>query len=259
MGSDQAEGEELQIQTGESLYGVLEKEPTKEELQRLIADQLALAAVDPIFFFANLRTIDVHAKGEKVRPYPIHKPYLKRLIRIASTAKKLAIYKSRQMLVTWTMVGIALREALFVPGSYIAFISKKEEDAGKLIGRAKIYLDYMPEHWKYGLPDIDFYRGKKGIYLKMVVRHINGPDSVIQAYPQGGDQARMETFSLAYWDEVGFCDDLMARMTYAALRPTLSGGGRLLMSSTPPRDPEHFWEELCGGRLFGDRDQELRA
>jgi hypothetical protein len=106
----------------------------------------------------------------------------------------------------------------------------------------------MPLHWRAVLPDPQWYRAKKGINVRVIVRHPNNkPTSIIQAYPSGDDQVRMETFSIIYWDEVGFAPDIDARKTYGALRPTIDNGGRLLMSSTPPIDENHFWHQLCEG------------
>lgn len=215
------------------------------------AQELYRASYDIDFFLSNCRTHDPHGK-EKVKPFPVWKRYLRELVKIFQSSERIAIYKSRQMMVTWVCVAFTFREALFNPGSYIAYISKKEEDAGKLIERAKFIYDRLPENWRAGLPKCYLYYAKKHIPVKMILEFPGGlPRSVIQAYPQGGDQVRMETFSHAYWDEVGFCDNLEAHATYAALKPTIEGGGQLILCSTPPRDPEHFWERFVTGRLFG--------
>ena len=218
------------------------------------AGELFRASVDWRFFLENCMTHDPHAKENKVQPFPIHKRYIQELMKVLTTNWRVAIYKSRQMLVTWTIVAYTLRECLFIPGSYIAYISKKEEDAGKLIERAKFIYDRLPENWRKGLPKVGLYYAKKHVPVKMILSFSDGrPNSVIQAYPQGGDQVRMETFSHAYWDECGFCDNQEAYATYAALKPTVEGGGQIILCSTPPRDPEHWWEKFVTGRLFGAR------
>lgn len=224
----------------------------KQEFREATARQLIQAADDIIYFASQLYTIDSHGKGDsKIAKLPLHKAYLVRLLRLAWKAKKLAVYKSRQLMVTWSMCIILLWEVLFIPGSLIGIISKKEEDAGKVLGRVKILYDYMPLHWKHFLPEPIWYKAKKGIVVRMVINNPNGlPQSIIQAYPSGEDQVRMETFSTIYWDEVGFAPDHDARLTYGALKPTVDGGGRLLMSSTPPPNEEHFWHLLCSGQYL---------
>jgi hypothetical protein len=225
---------------------------TKREVWQAVAEQLNKASRDIIYFASQLKTVDAHGKGtEKVVSVPIHKLYVRKILKLAQKAQKLAVYKSRQMFVTWAMCIVLLQVVLFQPGVLIGIISKKEEDAGKVLGRIKILYDYMPVHWKAYLPVPQWYKAKKGIVVRMVIHHPNGlPDSIIQAYPSGEDQVRMETFSLIYWDEVGFAPDQDARLTYGALKPTIDGGGRLLMSSTPPPDEEHFWHQLCSGQYL---------
>ena len=225
---------------------------TKAEYRLEIAKQLLRAEQDILYFTKNVRTLDSHGKGkEKIAYFPVHKEYLSRLLILAQKAQKLAVYKSRQLMVTWAMCVIIMHEVLFIPGSYVGIISKKEEDAGKVLGRIKNIYDLLPVHWKAMLPVPQWYKAKKGIVVRMVMQHPNGqPDSVIQAYPSGEDQVRMETFSLIYWDEVGFAPDADARLTYGALKPTVDGGGRLLMSSTPPPNEEHFWHQLCSGNYL---------
>jgi hypothetical protein len=231
----------------ESLEGI-----DRDEALGIIAEQLYYAGEDILFFAQFVKTHDSHAKGERIVPFPVHKKYISKLLKLGSKLDRLAVYKSRQMLVTWIMCIVCLWEALFKPGSVIALISLKEEDAGKLIGRIKTIYDNLPAHWLIALPTVKFYRGKKGIILRMIVEHVDGPHSTIEAFPQNGNPGRGETLSLVYWDEVGECDDRECRNMYAALRPTLENGGRLIMSSTPPRDPEHFWEQFCTNQYFGD-------
>lgn len=224
------------------------KRLSKDQARIEIARQLKQARDDILYFAGHCYTVDTHNREETVSKFPIHKEYVRRLLTLAKGAEKLAIYKSRQMLVTWSMCVVVLHELLFTPGAYIGIISKKEEDAGKVIERIKLIYDHLPLHWRASLYAPMVYKGKKGIIVRWVQEHANGkPKSILQAYPSGEDQVRMETFSLIYWDEVGAAPDLDARRTYCALKPTIDGGGRLLMSGTPPVSDEHFWYQLVHG------------
>jgi hypothetical protein len=225
----------------------------KDFLRLETAKQILQAKRDIIYFASKLRTLDAHEATQetKVSPFPIHKEYIKRLLALANNTNLLAIYKSRQMLVTWSMCVIVLHDFLFNPGSYTGIISIKEEHAGKVVMRVKTLYDYMPAHWKAFLPEPVWYRAKKGIIVRGVLQHPNKkPESIVQAYPSGEEQVRMETFSTIYWDEVGAAPDIDARLTYGALKPTLDGGGRLIMSSTPPMNEQHFWHQLCSGEYL---------
>jgi len=222
---------------------------TKQQLYQEIATQLRRAQDDPLFYFSKVKTIDVDEPdpNRRIKSFPIHKQYLQNLVWLSETERRLAVYKARQMVVTWTMCGIASREILFKPGSYTGLVAQKEEKAGKLIGRVKFIYDHLPSYWKLGLPEPIYYRAKKAIYVKMICKHPNGLESIIEAYPEGGDQMRADSYSLIYWDEVGYCDHEMACMTYAAAVPPLGRNGRLIMSSTPPRYPQHFWYQITQG------------
>lgn len=222
----------------------------QDYIETQTARQLLRASEDIIFFGSQVKTHDPHDKQQKIKPLPIHKEYIRKVLTIMAEQPRVAFYKSRQMLVTWCAATVCTRDFLFTPGFTQAFISKREEDSGKIAMRCKLIYDHLPEHWKEYLPDIQCYHGKKGIVVKMIAKHPNGPDSTITAFPEGGDAIRMEVFSRAYWDEVGFCEDQQARVTYGALSPTLDGGGKLLLTSTPPRDEEHFWYQLITGKYL---------
>jgi len=223
----------------------------RDDALALIAEELFRAGEDVVYFAANVKTHDSHAEGERTLPFPVDKRYIRKLLGLADHLPRFAIYKSRQMLVTWVMCIICLWEVLFHPGSVVALISLSQEDSGVLLERIKFIYENLPAHWLVALPQPRFYRGKKGIVLRMVVEHPNAPASTIDAYAQNGNPGRGRTVTLAYWDEVGECGDMECRNMYSSLRPTLEGGGRLVMSSTPPRSPVHFWEAFCTGQYFG--------
>jgi hypothetical protein len=227
---------------------------TRKELQLEVARQLKQAKDHPFYYFSKVKTFDEDEldTGERVKPYPINKKYLQNLVYLAETEKRLAVYKARRMIVTWTFCGVASRELLLFPGSHTAFISKKEEDAGKLVGRVKFIYEHLPSYWRLGLPEPHYYRAKKAIFVKIVCKHPNGlPDSVLEAYPEGGEQLVGDGFSMIYWDEVGKIDDKLCEITYAGAVPALGKHGKLFMSSTPPRYPQHFWHRLCEGTYLG--------
>jgi hypothetical protein len=227
------------------------------EIRKLIAEDLLQAEKGILYFATQCKTLDEHEKNRarKVKYYPVHKEYIRPLLWKIHTSPRLVIYKSRQLLVTWSFCVDILHNALFGIGENIGIVSIKEETAGKVIGKIKFIYDHLPEHWRFGLPEIQTYRGKKGIIVKLTVLHSqysDEPDSIIQAAPKGSEQLVSETFSRIYWDEVKVMTSEDAELTYNHMLPTIEGGGRLGMSSTPPRDPEHFFNRLVTGKIFGD-------
>lgn len=219
-----------------------------------IARQLKKARNDSHYFFSKVQTFDEDEPdySKRIKPFPIEKKYLQNLITLGDTERRLAVYKARRMIVTWTFCGVATKELFLAPGSHTAFISKKEEDAGKLVGRVKFIYEHLPSYWRLGLPKPNYYRAKKSIVIKIVCRHPHGqPDSILEAYPEGGEQLVGEGFSLIYWDEVGKIENTMCEYTYAAAIPALGKHGRLILSSTPPRFPQHFFYRLVTGEYLG--------
>lgn len=229
-----------------------EAAPSRAEALEIIADQLEQAETDILYFAKFVKTLDRNEKGSYLDWFPVHKAYMKKLLKTASRHPRLAIYKSRQMIVTWAMLLVCLHELLFKPGSIISVISMTEKDAGKLLNRIYLMYQHLPAHWKIALPYIQKYNGKGGIIIRLVASFVDEPESSIEACATNGNPGRGQTLSLAYWDEIGEQNDDECRHMYSALRPTLEGGGRLLMSSTPPRHPEHFWNKFCNDEYFGE-------
>jgi hypothetical protein len=225
---------------------------TRVEALEVIAEQLSQANEDILFFASFVKTLDRDKDRSWLHDFPIHKVYVRKLLKLIAATPKLAVFKSRQMVVTWTCLLYVLHEFLFKPGSTMAIISMTQEDAGVLLDKMKLMYDTLPEHWKLALPVIKTYNGKGGIIVRMVADF--GPDlpkGTVKACATNGNPGRGQTLTLCYWDEIGEQNDDECRHMYSALKPTLEGGGRLLMSSTPPRHPEHFWNKFCNHEYFG--------
>lgn len=228
--------------------------PTKHQLRQIIAKQLKFARENSLYFFSKVKTFDEDEPDplKRTKLYPVDKRYLQNLIYLSETEQRLAVYKARRMIVTWTMCGVAAKELLLQPGSHTAFVSKKEEDAGKLVGRVRFIYEHLPSYWRLGLPEVTPYRAKKGVTIKLVCKHpFDQPDSILEAYPEGGEQLVGEGFTLVYWDEVGKISNDLCELTYSAVVPALGQHGRLIMSSTPPMYPQHFWYRLVKGEYLG--------
>lgn len=77
-----------------------------------------------------------------------------------------------------------------------------------------------------------------------------GTGSWIKAIPQGADQLRQWTASGVFMDEFGFWEE--AETTFGATVPTIQGGGRIVIVSTPPNDAPvggSFFERLSFDKL----------
>lgn len=181
-------------------------------------------------------TLD-EADGGKIKRLP-NKPYLQRVVEVWQSERLLAIPKSRRMLLTWVLLACHLWRAIFFPRSAIFIQSKKENDSDFLIGPKR--MGFIYEHLPKNIPwpkattkfcEIEFEHG-----------------SYVRGIPQGPDQLRQYTASAILCDEMAFWD--RAEDTWASLKPTIQGGGSVVMvSSAGPG----FFQRAVEGRLKDDR------
>lgn len=179
---------------------------------------------DPWEFLKIVRTKDEVDRFRPIKPFPCDKEYLKYYTRIWERENKLAVPKTRRMLMSWTNLALFTWDALFHQNRSFAFVSKKEEDAAELVERAKFIIDNLDTSIlpKELIPKYEHTFGR-----------LRFPeiDSQIRGYPQGADQLRQFTFSGLLMDECAFWED--AEKAYSASLPTIDGGGKIVMISSP--------------------------
>ena len=188
---------------------------------------------DPwVFLTECVYTLDAVRKDEPVRRFP-DKPYLKLMTRIWQKYNMCAFPKSRRMTASWTIIGLYVWDAIFHKGRNIAFVSRKEEGSDDLVKRAKFIVDHL-DQTKIPKDLIPKYRSVENI---LEFPEIN---SKIQGFPQGADQLRQFTFSGILGDECAFWE--YAEKFYSASLPTIDGGGRMTLISSPAPG---FFKKLC--------------
>ena len=213
---------------------LLRKARAKKALER--RDKMKAWSADPWQFIKDCCwTIDEADEG-KIKRFP-DKEYLRIVCEVWQRENLLAIPKSRRMLLTWVMLALHLWAALFRPRSAIFIQSKKEGDSAYLIGPERLLFMYrhLPEGYKW--PKITTIKGAPPL-----IRFDNG--SQIFGIGQGPDQLRQYTASYIMADECAFWEQ--ARQTYGALKPTLQGGGKIVLISSANAG---FFAELCEGKL----------
>jgi len=195
---------------------------------------------DPFYFLTkHARTLDTHDKEHPIKHFP-EKQYIKAMVDAWLDNPVLFIMKSRQIMATWTFVGLNIWSAMFGGNELIFFQSKREEDAvGEevaatgLLGRARFLIAHLPP-WM--MPQVE------GPYNKLAFPKTN---SLIWAVPQGGDILRSHTASSVLSDEATSQPEFPE--AYTGSRPTITGGGRFTaLSSVKGRDP--FWQ-YCYGKV----------
>ncbi len=179
-------------------------------------------------------TLDPVSSDNPIKPFPSYLEYLKFLCFLWLKERLIAIPKSRRMVCSWNFISLYLHDTIFNPGRFNGFVSKKEDDAGELIGRAEFIYKKIPE-WR--VPRALLPALKNGKMSKqpptMEFEEIN---SKIQGFPQGADQLRQFTLSGILGDECAFWEE--AQSFYSASKPTLDGGGRMTLISS--RSPGFF-------------------
>ncbi|MBP2651945.1 MAG: hypothetical protein H6Q74_2770 [Firmicutes bacterium] len=163
----------------------------------------------------------------RVKPFP-KLEYLYCVDKCFTQYNILAIPKSRRMLMTWRLLALILWEGLFNSNWTIFVQSKKAADSAYLLGDDRIM--FMYNHLPKGYPwakvnrkirDNDG-RGYETIQLA------NGTS--FYAIAEGPDQLRQYTASRVYCTEMAFWDK--AEDTWKALRPTIQGGGKIVIDSS---------------------------
>lgn len=190
-------------------------------------------------------TKDEADQRNPIKKFPVHKEYLKLYVRFWQREKKIAVPKSRRLMMSWTNIALYTWEAMFHIGRSYGFVSKKEEDADDLVQRAKFIYDHLdPEQIPKELkPACDY------TYNKLKFKEI---DSQIRGFPQGADQLRQFTFSGLLFDELAFWEQ--AEAAYSAALPTIDGGGRITGISSPAPG---FFKRLVHDTIDQESDMEV--
>jgi hypothetical protein len=159
--------------------------------------------------------------------------YARRYVELWQRCPLLAIPKSRRMTMSWFTIALYLHDTLFNRGRFNAFVSKKEDDANELIERAKFIFEHIPEDKipRALLPEMR---------TKFALLEFPELQSKLQGFPQGADQLRQFTFSGIFGDECAFWEQ--AKAFYSASFPTIEGGGRMTLVSSPAPG---FFKQLC--------------
>ncbi len=187
------------------------------------------------------------ADGGKTKPFP-HKDYLHMLDRAYETYPILAVPKSRRMIVTWRILANLLYDAMFCQNLSIFVQSKKAADSAYLLGDERLCFMYS-NLWHVDNPAKDHAWPQIARRIKDsdgkgydMIQFSNGVS--LTAIAEGPDQLRQYTASRVYCTEMAFWGT--AELTWKALRPTIQGGGKIIIDSSA--NPG-FFQTLVEGDL----------
>lgn len=136
--------------------------------------------------------------------------------------RQVIILKARQLGISWLVCAYVLWLCVFRPGQVILLFSKGQAEANELIRRIKVLYDRLPGWFRERLPE------KVEPDSTRAVAWQNG--SRIQSMPATKSAGVSYTASLIVLDEAAHM--MHAAALYLNAKPTIDGGGQLIILST---------------------------
>jgi hypothetical protein len=147
----------------------------------------------------------------------------KEAVKTIATNRQVIILKARQLGLTWLTVCYALWMMLFRQGSGILLFSRRENEAAELLERMRGVHGRLPESLQAEVTvdnEQELGMGKIGSWAR--------------CFPSTKHSGRAHSATMAIVDEADFIPDL--RMLLNAVKPTIDGGGRLVLISTANKE-----------------------
>jgi len=147
----------------------------------------------------------------------------------------------RQMGKTTVAAGYLLWYAMFKPDSTILVAAHKQSGASEIMQRIRYAYESVADHIRAGVTE----------YNKNSMSFDNG--SRIISTTTTENTGRGLSLTLIYLDEFAFVPPRIAKEFWTALSPTLSTGGKCIVTSTPNSDDDTFatiWNE--SNKLFDE-------
>ena len=178
-----------------------------------------------LYFMDNFFMIQHPTKGSMVyHPYD----YQKRLINTYHNYRYSISLMPRQSGKSTSAAGYLLWYAMFVPDSTILIAAHKYTGAQEIMQRVRYAYENCPDHIKAGVTT----------YNKGSLDFENG--SRIVSATTTENTGRGMSITLLYLDEFAFVRPSIAREFWTSITPTLSTGGKAIITSTPNSDEDQF-------------------
>ena len=178
-----------------------------------------------LYFMDNFFMIQHPTKGSMVyHPWA----YQKRLIETYHNYRYSISLMPRQSGKSTSAAGYLLWYAMFVPDSAILVAAHKYTGAQEIMQRIRYAYENCPDHIKAGVTT----------YNKGSLDFENG--SRIVSATTTENTGRGMSITLLYLDEFAFVRPSIAKEFWTAITPTLSTGGKAIITSTPNSDEDQF-------------------
>jgi hypothetical protein len=187
--------------------------------------ELAICAHDPVYFIDNYCWVQHPTKGKvkfKLFDYQID------LINCYHNNRYSINMLGRQMGKTACAAAYLVWRAMFMPDQTILIAAHKFAGAQEIMQRVRYTYETLPEFLKAGATS----------YNKGSIDFDNG--SRIISTTTTETTARGMSLSLIYCDEFAFVKPRIASEFWTSISPTLSTGGKCIITSTPNQDDDQF-------------------
>ncbi len=203
---------------------------TKEQVLQL--EKCMDEKTGPLYFMKTFMKIQHPTKGEMAfKPYP----YQERLIESYNSHRFSISMLPRQTGKTTCASGYIIWYAMFKPDSQILIAAHKYAGASDIMSRVRYAYEMLPGWIKAGVNS----------YNRNSIEFDNG--SKIMATTTTENTGRGMSLSMIYCDEFAFVQPPDKAVEFwTSLSPTLSTGGKCLITSTPNSDEDQFaliWKE----------------
>jgi hypothetical protein len=179
----------------------------------------------PMYFLNNFFNIQHPVRG-KMLYHPFE--YQKRLINNYHTNRFSISLMPRQTGKSTSAAGYLLWYAMFVPDATILIAAHKYLGAQEIMQRIRYAYELCPNHIRAGATS----------YNKGSLEFDNGSRIVSQTTTE--NTGRGMSITLLYLDEFAFVRPTIAKEFWTSITPTLSTGGKAIITSTPNSDEDQF-------------------
>ena len=178
-----------------------------------------------LYFMDNFFYIQHPTRGSLVyHPWP----YQQRLIETYHNYRFSIALMPRQSGKSTSAAGYLLWYAMFVPDSTILIAAHKYTGSQEIMNRVRYAYENCPDHIKAGVTT----------YNKGSLDFENG--SRIVSATTTENTGRGMSITLLYLDEFAFVRPTIAEQFWTSITPTLSTGGKAIITSTPNSDEDQF-------------------
>ena len=211
-------------------YTLIKKPHSLESFsEQQILDFMACAdpLTGPEYFMSHFFYIQHPVRGRMLyQPYG----YQERLIKTYHNYRFSISLMPRQTGKTTSAAGYLLWYAMFIPDSTVLVAAHKYSGAQEIMQRVRYAYESVPDHIRAGVTS----------YNKGSLEFDNGSRIVAQTTTE--TTGRGMSISLLYADEIAYVRPTIAKEFWTSISPTLSTGGKAIITSTPNSDEDKFAE-----------------